>query len=99
VLLLDLLEAGEEPGALAAGDRDLGGLEASPQLRARGVDDRPRQNPAGDRRQDGILNEVGGAASGVATEDGTAVVAALGTALDVRLPPHPRTTRTVEQAA
>jgi hypothetical protein len=59
VLLLELLEAGEEPRPLATDEGDLGRLEPLSQLRPGGVDDRVREDALCDRSEDGGLGIVG----------------------------------------
>jgi hypothetical protein len=59
VLLLQLLEPGQEPCPLAARDRDLGGLEATTQFGPGSVDHRTGQRGLSDRGQDRRLEEVG----------------------------------------
>ncbi len=98
MLLLELLETGQEPRPLAAGNRHLGRLEDSPQLGSRGVDNPGRQDPAGDAGEDIVLDEIGRTALGTAAEHRTPVVAPFRAALHMRLPAHPGTAPAVEQA-
>jgi hypothetical protein len=64
MLLLELIETLEEPPTLAAGASEFGSLQKLAQLGSGTVDDRGRQNAAGDSGQDLVLDEVGGAAAG-----------------------------------
>ena len=96
MLLSELLEPRLEPCPLTSRIDALGGMEPSPELGSGGLDERLGQNGFAKAPKNHRLDRIGRHPARPTAAGRTAVIAALGAALEMGFPAHPGATRALE---